>query len=589
MKKRAQPPDAQTYTLLLRGLSWHPHPQESLPRALKIYHSMYAHNCPVQPNIIHTNAALKVCALAKDMDALWGVAAKLPTRGSGAADNLTFTILLNAIRTVAWQADEALPDEGPVEKSLRRQRAVLQGRRLWEEIIPRWRAGDVWIDEQLVCAMGRLLLLGSTERDHDDVLSLAEQVMAIPRQKQRLPGFEQPPDTGEQRPTGSAAIDSEESSTSVNAEINEDSIKADEKTWSLREEDASSQPQSQPVPTLTPGLANVFRHRPISNTPSISNARPGRNTLSLILDACIRLHAIKPAQAYWGHLTDPSGSYKILPDSENYHMYLRLLRVQRASKLALALLRDMHSGDLKGMKMIQPKTFRIAMSCCVRDKMNANVLFHAQGVLDVMYKSFEQPDVKTCEMYLELVSAVAKRDFRSSISALRTLEPGMRLLKNWINYGMGDVGDGDARSVYDLARSVVGACDLLRDVAGDRLDREEKKWLEHLKMGWSAWVQRRGKKGDAVRRKRGSRHDDSGVLEVRKVKSGLSEEEEEEHEKGDESGGERPRGFARRGREVKGFARGQFPAPRLEGGMRKRMERGKSEMGRFGEFDFYDQ
>ncbi|KAI4121234.1 MAG: hypothetical protein LQ338_006474, partial [Usnochroma carphineum] len=121
------------------------------------------------------------------MDALWGVAAKLPTRGLGASNNLTFTIILNAIRTVTWQKDKDLPDEGWEEESLRRQRAVMQGRRMWEEIIPRWRAGDIWIDEELVCAMGRLLLLGSTQRDFDDVLSLAQQVMAIPRQRKQMP------------------------------------------------------------------------------------------------------------------------------------------------------------------------------------------------------------------------------------------------------------------------------------------------------------------------------------------------------------------------------------------------------------------
>ncbi|KAI4176295.1 MAG: hypothetical protein LQ343_001033 [Gyalolechia ehrenbergii] len=573
MKKRAQQPDAQTYTILLRGLSWHPHPKETLPRALNIYHSMYAHNCPVQPNIIHTNAVLKVCALAKDMDALWGVTAKLPARGSGAADNLTFTILLNAIRTVAWHPDKDLPDEEPVEKSVRRQRAVMQGRRLWEEIVPRWRAGNFRIDERLVCAMGRLLLLGSTERDYDDILSLAEQVMAIPRQKQRLPSMEQPPDAVEPPPTSSASADPEESSTFSNAQVDETPVEGDENTWSPQEEDASFQTQSGPVPTLTPALANVFLHRPTSKRSPISTALPGRNTLSLILDACIRLHAIAPAQAYWGLLTDPSGPYNIQPDAENYHMYLRLLRVQRASKLAVALLRDIHSSDLKGMKILQPKTVRIAMSCCVRDKENTNALSHAQGVLEVMYKSLEQPDVKACKMYLVLVSASAKRDFRASISALRTLEPGMRMLKNWVNYQLRDVGDWDDESVFDLARKVVGACDLLRGVAGDRLDREEKKWLEHLKLGWSVWVQRRKQNGDAILEKR---------------RSGRREEVVE-HEEGDERGRELPIRSVRRGREVKGFARGQFPAARLEGGMRKRMERGKREMKKSGEFDFYNQ
>ncbi|KAI4179976.1 MAG: hypothetical protein L6R41_007526, partial [Letrouitia leprolyta] len=375
---------------------------------------MFAHNCPVQPNIIHTNAVIKVCALAKDLDALWGVAAKLPTRGPGAADNLTYTIILNAIRTIAWQADEDLPDEGPVEKSLRRQRAVLQGRRLWEDIIPRWRGGDFRIDEPLVCAMGRLLLLGSTERDHDDVLSLAEQVMGIPRQHKRKPMLEQALDNREEPSTSSASIDLESSSIDDITQVDEEPIEGDkDASTSLEEaEETTIPPQSERFPQMTTALANVFNPPPKSREASISTACPGRNTLSLILDACIRLRAVRPAQSYWGLLTDPSSAYKIQPDSENYHMYLRLLRVQRASKIAALLLQDMHSGDLSAMKMLEPKTFRIAMSCCVRDKMNSNILLHAQHVLDIMYKTLEYPDVKTCAMFLQLVAETAKRDFR---------------------------------------------------------------------------------------------------------------------------------------------------------------------------------
>lgn len=84
---------------------------------------MFADNCPVKPNIIHTNAVLKVCALARDMDALWGVAAKLPTKGFGAPDNLTYTTILNAIRTVAWHSDPDLKNEESEQLTLRRRQA----------------------------------------------------------------------------------------------------------------------------------------------------------------------------------------------------------------------------------------------------------------------------------------------------------------------------------------------------------------------------------------------------------------------------------------------------------------------------------
>ncbi|KAL8730823.1 MAG: hypothetical protein Q9181_004527, partial [Wetmoreana brouardii] len=431
MKKRAQKPDAQTYTILLRGFSWHRRPQDSLPRALKIYHSMFAENCPVKPNIIHTNAVLKVCALAKDLDALWGVAAKLPTKGFGAPNNLTFTTILNAIRNTAWSDNADLTYEGWEQKNLRRQRAVTQGRRLWEDIIPRWRAGDMWIDEELACAMGRLLLLGSTERDYDDVLSLAEQVMAIPRQKRKSPKPEQPaitPPPPAPKPTKSA----------LHEDPDNNPIPLDEEEdLSPTVEDAMGpNSPSAPVPSPSTELTNVFL--PQTPTPKLSMARPGRNTLSLLLDACINLRAVSSAQAYWGLLTSPTGPYNIHPDSENYHMYLRVLRVLRASRVAVELIQDMHSGELKDTTILQPKTFRIALSCCVRDKNNPNSMSNAQQILEIMYKSLIQPDVKALEMYMQLASSHAKRDYRITLSALRALEPGMKLLKNATNFGYED-------------------------------------------------------------------------------------------------------------------------------------------------------
>ncbi|KAL8644092.1 MAG: hypothetical protein Q9210_007428, partial [Variospora velana] len=476
MKKRGQQPDAQTYTILLRGLSWHPHLQESLPRALKIYHSMSADNCPVKPNIIHTNTVLKVCALAKDMDALWGVAAKLPTRGMGASNNLTFTIILNAIRSIAWQNDKDLPDESLDEKSLRRQRAVVQGRKMWEEIIPRWRAGDMWIDEELVCAMGRLLLLGSTERDFDDILSLAEQVMGIPRQKRKLSERDElevdqpviaprPVEVGAPGPGGITAVEK--------GKVDPPGLENDE----------STSPPSASDTTLTPALTNVFRPASSSKIPStsISTPRPGRNTLSLLLDACISLRAIPSAQSYWGLLTSPTGPYNIAPDSENYHMYLRLLRVQRASSLAADLVEDMHSGSLADMRMLATKTFRIALSCCARDKNNVHATAHATRILHTMFQTLPYPDPRAMEMFTQLLLAVARTDFRVAVKGLQAMDPGMMVLNRAGNYGG---GVDRRREVLQLAQRFVGACDAVVGYAGDRLEREERKWLLQRKLMW---------------------------------------------------------------------------------------------------------
>ncbi|KAL8723758.1 MAG: hypothetical protein Q9225_000053 [Loekoesia sp. 1 TL-2023] len=633
MKKRAQQPDAQTYTIILRGLSWHPHPSQSLHRALHVYHSMFADNCPVKPNLIHTNAVLKVCALARDMDALWGVAARLPRKGIGAPDNRTFTIILNAIRAVAWHTDNDLPNEAPEQKSLRRQRAVMQGRRMWQEIIPRWRLGMIWIDEGLVCAMGRLLLLGSTKQDHDDILSLAEQVMAIPRQTPSLIGPEQLADAGEPSIAALESTKLEEPAEediildeAVQLETGEDAqgktsfsppsaaLEATQleepgdegivqyETVRFRNDgDAQgeidfSPPTSAPMPSLPPGFRNVFRPLPQHKTKSLSPARPGRNALSLILDACISLRDVPSAQSYWGLLTDPSGPYNVQPDSENYHMYLRLLRVRRASKLAVELIKDMHSGELETIKILQPKTFRIAMSCCVRDKFNVRSLEYATTLADVMYKKFDQPDIRTLQMFTFLISFSARSDFRFSVSAFRTLEPGMHVLKMWVNFGLADVKNEDKESVVRLGSMIVGACDSVLDKAGDRLAKEERRWLVGWKNELNAWVIRNTWKAVTTAGKRG--RGPGRLLVAKKVEA--SERKEKRSDRRRRRRAMRDKAKKKAEKEIKKAKVDEGSAPEqalkvrfirgpLLGGRSKSMKKARNEMKKSGDFDFYNE
>ncbi len=177
MKKRGQKPDAHTYTILFRGMAKFSHYPHTLTKALSLYHSMDAENAPVQANVIHTNAVLKVCARAKDMDALLGVVAKLRRKGLRAPNNLTFTTILNAIRYQAFKPAAII--EAAQVRTLR-QNAITEARKWWVEIIDLWRQGDLWIDEELTCSMGRILLMGDPQ-DVDCVFSLIEQTMNIPR------------------------------------------------------------------------------------------------------------------------------------------------------------------------------------------------------------------------------------------------------------------------------------------------------------------------------------------------------------------------------------------------------------------------
>ena len=490
MKKRAQLPDARTYTTILRGLSWHPNYPQSVPRAITVYNSMYADSCPVKPNIIHTNAVLKVCALAKDLDALWGVAAKLPTHGPSAPDKLTFTTILNAIRTVAWDDSSKYNkeiDEDAEQKNAKRQQAVLQGRRMWDEIIGRWRDGDITIDEELVCSMGRLLLLGYNERDYDDVLSLLEQTMGIARQMSRL-------DTATSK---SYPQSSNEALDPMLLEEDRASIGSDAALQASHQ--CSEIPPSASISDKdaelddTPG--GEFNLLPVSIRRNLPYPRPDSNTLSLSIGACIRLRATRAAQDYWGLLTSPTGPYKIVPDSENHHMYLRLLRLQRASRLAMELVKEMKEGATLGGKknMVQAKTFRIAMSCCFRDANNKNAVQHAQALVRMMSETLEQPDVKTLEMYITVLCH--RKDWRAMMAALRETEVGVANLRSLLAFGdKRDESRRDRKEIIAFARRLVRSYDLAMNLGRQEMQRAERQYAMEQRNRLTAWLIRQANK-----------------------------------------------------------------------------------------------
>lgn len=492
MKKRAQQPDAHTYTIVLRGLSWHPHYEQSLPRALSVYHSMYAENCPVKPSIIHTNAVLRVCALARDLDALWGVAAKLPTHGKGAPNNLTFTTILNAVRTIAWNdgsEDAKNMDETVEERAARRQRAVMQGRKMWDEIIGRWRGGDMLIDEELVCSMGRLLLLGRAERDYDDVLSLLEQTMAIPRQIPRLG-----------KPArGSYLSAAEVQSEDMKPELHQSTTGSDSSLEAISfASDGVPEPSSdEDLDTdYSPGGEFDVVSQPASR--SSSYAFPGRNTLSLVVDACLRMQAVRPAQDYWGLLTAPSGPYNIVPDAENYHMYLRLLRVQRASRLSVELVQEMRRGLTGRTNVVQAKTFRIALSCCVRDKNNRNVLEHAGKLVRMMQDTLEEPDVRSLEMYISVALHRKGRDWRSIMGVLRGTEVGVRNLRSLLAYVEKGKRETRKSDVMEFVRKLIGAYDIVITMGAEEMGRDERQLCMEQRNTLASWLTRQANGGPGL-------------------------------------------------------------------------------------------
>lgn len=428
---------------------------------------MSAENCTVKPSIIHTNAVLQVCARCRDIDALFGVAAKLPSHGAGAADNFTYSTILNAIRTAAIAG---LADDTPETKAERKHRATRQGRKIWAEIVGRWQSGGLRIDEELVCAMGRLLLAGDSTRDCEDVFALVEQTVGI---KQPTPR----PDRSSLRPVLNAPSDLKAPSDHL-----------------LR----TTPPSDELLDIETPG--SEFNPVVKPNSRKGLYIQPGSNTLSMVVDACVRLRDIAAGQEYWTILTDFDGPYNVTPDSDNVHMYLRLLRVQRASKLAAELVSNIRF-ERPGWNHIklEAKTFRIALSACVRDSMNPNVLDNAGKLTRMMLDKLSVPDVKALEMYLEVALKSQGRNWRNLMGVLRGSTLGIRGLRSYLSYEAtsektGNVKKGELKvstgEVVHLATKLVSAYDITINTGGEAMSRKERAECMEQRSILAAWVTR---------------------------------------------------------------------------------------------------
>ncbi|RSL50373.1 hypothetical protein CEP51_015355 [Fusarium floridanum] len=175
MKKRAQEPNARTYTVIFRGLAESEHPKLAVAEAVRIYNRLLTDQ-RITPNSFHLNAVINVCNRAGDLDSMFSVLNSIhdvhrpPTA-------YTYTTVINALRYNAGTGVRNLTD---TQKKADIAVAIRRGKAVWEEVMERWQKGLLKIDEPLVCAMMRLLMLSSTREEKMEVFDLLEKTMGIP-------------------------------------------------------------------------------------------------------------------------------------------------------------------------------------------------------------------------------------------------------------------------------------------------------------------------------------------------------------------------------------------------------------------------
>ncbi|KAF4460176.1 Pentatricopeptide repeat-containing [Fusarium albosuccineum] len=188
MKKRAQLPNLQTYTIMFRGFAKSQHPKLAVAEALKHYNKLLK-DTRLEPNSIHLNAVINVCGRAGDLDSMFSVVDSI-NDSTRSATAYTYTTIINALRFHAMDEVKDLPVE---QKATNLKNSIQRGKAVWEEAVNRWRQGRLVIDEELVCAMGRLLLLTPDRADRREILDLIEQTMNIPNLSKAPPASEHDP------------------------------------------------------------------------------------------------------------------------------------------------------------------------------------------------------------------------------------------------------------------------------------------------------------------------------------------------------------------------------------------------------------
>lgn len=409
MKKRGHKPDAHTYTIMLRGFTMHHKKPNAVADAIKVYDSIFRPESNIKPSIIHSNAIINCLGRALNMDSLWSVAGRLPDRGPGSADKWTYTTILNTMQACAVRdAGQLAETDGDQEAAAKViQNAIREGRKLWENVISRWRSGEVNIDQTLVCAMGRLLLLGQ-KQDWDDIFSLVQQTMGLPR---ATPPMVNRPKENSQPLQDALALPPPEADDASSPDLEQLELAvADEAADKVKNEFAVVDLSNRPMG----GRNGADKASPYANV--------ANNVLSLLIEAAIKLKQIAAGKKYWAKLTHPDNEPFVMPDDDNLHSYLRLLRISRSSKEICDLLRHPVNGALEGV-WYRRGTFMIAMSTCARDFKNPNVFAYASTILDLMQSKLSKPDLKVMSMYLSL-AMVTTPGISSEIEGEFNAEPG---------------------------------------------------------------------------------------------------------------------------------------------------------------------
>ncbi|KAL4931332.1 uncharacterized protein BDV17DRAFT_256619 [Aspergillus undulatus] len=426
MKKRGGRPNAYSYTHMLHGLSTARKHREVDPlrMAKSIYQQLLDPKNKFKPSIIQTNAMLSVCQNQPGaMDLLWEIAGSLPEEGEGSPDRFTYAIILNAIRRDIQRETSALQSDrnGADRAYFIRLRGIMEAKKVWADIVHRWKKGDVQMSNGLVSAMAGCLWEGTGDQHLYEVLRLYYQTAGIPilaekplRGSMDVSKRAHSQMGGNNRPSGKREaeegedeeevpfVDAKGREYSSSRQPQDENLEAE--IEELKEEEDSFSMLFDPI---VPQEVKAYSGSQYIELPDgAPNYIPiGNRELSVLLETVLQMTVpVPPGKAYWKWLTQRAHDYLVQPDHRSLISYLRILRVGRGSRHCVEVLQDQISS--RGIEQGLP--FHIALSVCRRDRKNPNILKNANDLLYMMDMALMMPDYRAISTYLDLIHSLEK-------------------------------------------------------------------------------------------------------------------------------------------------------------------------------------
>lgn len=366
--------------------------------AEELVKTMSAGNSEVAPNIIHMSALISVCPAHGSQEDMWRIAGELPEEGPLAPDTITYSTILHAIREFAERDIETMTSIENI--TTRKNMMILEAKRLWTDVLHRWTHDGFVMDNALVQAFASVLLEGTVDHDYYDVLALYNQTMGIPIKMKEPPQRAQTSNWMKnemKRMIETKKGTGEEEDVPFVYERNLN-LQGEKKPWN----DAHLEDQPLEEDEDFDSLFNPIK----SGNDGPQLLRPESRDLTMIEHACLSItQGAAAGIAYWEDLTSGPGEPLVVPNKFATTQYLRLLRLSRASKRSLEVLRA-QKGNLAEES---GTAFRIGISCCSRDKKNWSTFVHANEMMNLMEESLVLPDQRVVEAYIAFINDLSQQ------------------------------------------------------------------------------------------------------------------------------------------------------------------------------------